>query len=83
MKEIYLEICKKHLPRLLSMYDLDPFSMTRGYGDREFWGWKSRDYCNASLQGGILTLAAMVKLGQFQGYEKRIIEIIKSIIEAT
>lgn len=80
--EIYKKICKNNIDRLLSLYDLEPFSDTYGYGDREYWGWKSRDYVNASTQGGALALAILLKIGCFKNYETKIVDIINSIIEA-
>lgn len=82
MRKIYIDMCLQSLPKLLAMYDLDPFSKTKGIGDREYWGWKSRDYINASLQGGALGLAVFLKLGYFNKSENKILELISRIIDA-
>lgn len=82
MNDVYIDYCEKHLHRLLSMYDMDTYSKTKGYGDREFWGWKSRDYCNASLQGGVLALSYFVSNGYFKDDTDKIINLIKNIFDA-
>jgi len=60
---IYKEILAENLDKLLNLYDLDPSSPTLGYGDRLYWGWKVSDFPNATMQGGVHSLAAAVKLG--------------------
>lgn len=60
---IYGNIVRQNLPRLLALYDLDECSRTFGYGDRIFWGWKTIDFANGSMQGGVYSLAAAHKLG--------------------
>ncbi len=62
-KNIYIIKLENQLNRLLSLYDLNPYSKTRGYGDRLYWGWKLIDFNNGTFQGGIHSLSIMVKLG--------------------
>ena len=50
---IYKQILKKNITKILSLYNLDRLSPTFGYGDRLFWGWKVSDFANATLQGNI------------------------------
>ena len=63
---IYKTILKDSLPRLLSIFNLDPCSATIGYGDRLYWGWKISDFPNGTLQGGVHALAIAVRLGLFE-----------------
>jgi hypothetical protein len=48
------------LPRLLSLFDVDPLSPTLGLGDRRYWAWKLIDFPNATFQGAVNGLARMV-----------------------
>jgi len=60
---IYKEILKDSLPKVLSLYNLDSCSSTYGYGDRLYWGWKISDFANGTMQGGVHALAIAMKLG--------------------
>ena len=60
---IYKEILKQNLPRLLCLYNFDPCSSTYGYGDRFYWGWKISDFSNGTMQGGVHSLSIGLKLG--------------------
>ena len=44
------------IPYILSHLDRDPFSRTAGSFDRLFWGWKLKDYSDATLQRLIYSL---------------------------
>ena len=80
---IYKDILKDNINKLLSLYNSDKFSNTYGYGDREFWGWKTKDFINATLQGGIHSLAIALKLNLCGDREKEyILEVIDSAILA-
>lgn len=80
---IYKQILQDNVNKLLSLYNTDKFSKTYGYGDREFWGWKTKDFNNATLQGGVHTLAIALKLNIFDKEQKDyILEIINSAILA-
>jgi len=80
---IYKQILKQNINKLLSLYNTDKFSQTCGYADREFWGWKTKDFTNATLQGGVHSLAIALKLNLFtKEQEKKILEIIDSAIIA-
>jgi len=37
----------------LHAIDFDPSSRSFGVADREYWGWKTKDFANATWQGGI------------------------------
>ncbi|WP_141047382.1 hypothetical protein [Aliarcobacter cryaerophilus] len=79
----YKHILKQNIQKLLNLYNTDKFSATYGYADREFWGWKTKDFTNATLQGGIHSLAIFLKLGLFEkNQEIAILEIIDSSILA-
>jgi hypothetical protein len=54
---IYEKTLIDSLKRLINLYNLDQFSSTYGFGDREYWGWKTKDFNNATLQGGVHALA--------------------------
>jgi len=47
------------MPRALTELDRDPFSLTYGCFDREYWAWATKDFANFDLQRAIypLTLA--------------------------
>ncbi len=82
-RNIYIIKLQNQLHRLLSLYDLNPYSKTRGYGDRLHWGWKLIDFSNGTFQGGIHSLSIMIKLGFFTEDQKtNVIEWIHWIIEA-
>ena len=46
------------IPAILSHLDRDPCSKTRGSFDRLYWGWKLKDYPDATLQRLIYPLAS-------------------------
>jgi len=80
---IYKTILQKNIDKLLSLYNTDKFSKTYGYADREFWGWKTKDFSNATTQGGVHSLAIALKLDIFKDYQKEyILELIDSAILA-
>ena len=80
---IYKKVLKQNLHKLLNLYNTDKLSATYGYADREFWGWKTKDFTNATLQGGVHSLAIALKLELFQNKEEFIVlEIIDSAIMA-
>ncbi|TAN42063.1 MAG: hypothetical protein EPN22_13490 [Nitrospirae bacterium] len=60
--DIYKKIVKLNVPRLLSIYNMDSYSATYGYGDRRYWGWKLTDFVNGTFQGGVHSLAIALKL---------------------
>lgn len=80
---IYKQILKQNINKLLNIYNTDKFSTTYGYADREFWGWKTKDFTNATLQGGVHSLAIAISLSLFEKKEESfILEIIDSAIMA-
>ncbi len=81
MKRYYRETAEYFLPHLLSFYDLDPYSPTRGYGDRYFWGWKLKDFNNGIFQGGAYALAIFRQLRCLPNKEKAL-DVIRYIFEA-
>ncbi|HIH44341.1 MAG TPA: hypothetical protein HA257_04450 [Candidatus Methanoperedenaceae archaeon] len=82
MKTYYKELAETCMPQLLSSYDNDPYSPTRGLGDRYFWGWKLKDFNNGLLQGGVYPLALFKELGCFPN-DRKALDIIKNIFHAT
>ncbi|MFH1320662.1 MAG: hypothetical protein ABII90_08420 [Bacteroidota bacterium] len=78
---IYKEILKQNIPKLLNLYDLDPSSITYGNGDRLFWGWKVSDFTNATMQGGVNSLAIAIKLDIVDNKEF-ILKVIDGAIKA-
>jgi hypothetical protein len=80
---VYKQVLFQNINKLLSLYNIDNFSNTYGYADREFWGWKIKDFSNATLQGGVHSLSIALKLNVFEGYQKEhILEVINSAILA-
>ncbi len=81
MTNCYKEVLKESISRLLSLYNLDANAPTYGYGDRINWGWKVSDFANGTLQGGVHSLAIIIKLGLFPN-ENFLLMIIDSAIRA-
>ena len=80
---IYKRVLQQNIYKLLNLYNTDKFSKTYGYGDREYWGWKTKDFANATLQGGVHSLAIALKLGLVNEKEEmNILEIIDAAIKA-
>jgi len=80
---IYKKTLQQNIYKVLNLYNTDKFSKTYGYGDREFWGWKTKDFANATLQGGVHSLAIAIKLGLVNEKEElKIMEIIDAAIKA-
>ncbi|WP_323594880.1 hypothetical protein [Aliarcobacter butzleri] len=80
---IYKQTLKQNLYKLLNLYNKDKSLSTYGYGDREFWAWKTKDFANATLQGGVHSLAIAIKLGLFEKDEEiAVLEIVDSAILA-
>lgn len=48
------------LPRLLSLFDVNPISPTLGLGDRFHWAWKLIDFGNGTFQGAAHGLARLM-----------------------
>ena len=79
---VYMNKLLSQFPRLLSLYDLNSYSRTRGFGDRLHWGWKLIDFNNGTFQGDIHALSIMVKLGLFVDERReKVKEWIRWIIE--
>lgn len=57
---VYLEHVHIALPRLLSMFDVNPISPLLGVGDRYHWAWKGTDFANGTFQGAVHGLAVLV-----------------------
>lgn len=75
----FREIFKASLPRLINCFNFDPASKSYGYGDRLHWGWKVSDFQNATMQGGLMSLAVAYKLDILSNrYD--IVEMTDSII---
>lgn len=77
----YKEILAACLPRVWAQYDIDPCSQRKGYGDRSFWAWKTKDFSNATLQGGVHALAAAVELDLVDNPD-RVIQFIHTFVMA-
>lgn len=55
-RELYREIILSAIPRVLTQLDRDPFSITYGCFDREYWAWATKDFSNIDLQRAIYPL---------------------------
>ena len=77
----YLQILEQNRSRLLNLYNTDLNAKTYGFGDRIYWGWKTIDFPNASMQGGVHTLAIAYKLKLLD--QNWTLELIDAIIKAT
>jgi len=65
----------------MSLYNLDPCSVTYGYGDRLYWGWKIADFANGTMQGGVHALAIALRLGLMED-EAFNLKLIDAVIRA-
>lgn len=81
MKNLYRQILQESLPRLYALFDTDPMSPTYGVGDREYWGWKVKDFPNGTFQGGVHALAIAHRLG-LTPHPEDTIKLINSAILA-
>lgn len=54
------------IPRALTALDRDPFSLTFGCFDREYWSWATKDFSNIDLQRAIYPLT-LAYLSEFPG----------------
>jgi len=57
---LYNEL-RRNIPKLMNLFNLNGFSSTYGYADRDYWAWKVKDFSNATMQGVIHTLAIAYK----------------------
>lgn len=78
---MYRQTLENNCNRLLNLYNLDPGAQYRGLGDRIYWAWKTVDFANATMQGGVHALAAMSRLGLLDPAWSQ--ELIDDIIRAT
>jgi len=58
----FAHILAQSLPRLYACCDIDPASQTSGWADRSHWAWKTIDFPNATMQGGVHALAVAIEL---------------------
>lgn len=68
-KEIYAQKAISQIPRLLTCLDRNPFSLTYGCFNREFWLTRTRDFPDAIAQFGTLSLS-LVWAHKFPGGEQ-------------
>ena len=57
----YIPEIYANLPRILSLFDPDHLSPFYGVGDRDYWGWKTKDFINGTYQGAAHGFALLVK----------------------
>ena len=81
----WLEQIYQTLPRLMSLFDTDPFSPTKGQGDRYRWAWKLIDFGNGTFQGAAHGLSRLLDSGLLPSWlsEDEIIEYIDLIFHGT
>lgn len=63
---IYLKEVLEQIPRILSHQDRDPLSPSYGSFDRKYWGWKYKDFSDATLQ---CALDPLLKVWDFRSPE--------------
>ena len=54
MNNLYKEELKNNIQRISGLYNLDKYSKSFAFGDRNYWGWKTIDFVNGTLQGGFM-----------------------------
>ena len=81
----YVQQIHQVLPRLLSLFDDDPTSISCGMGDRYHWAWGLIDFGNATLQGAAHGMAHLWKNGlwPYPTSKKNFIQRIDRIFDAT
>ena len=81
----YLQEVYANLPRLLALFDRDPFSPTLGMGDRLYWSWKLKDFGNGTFQGAVHGLARLLSAQALPEWlpETSVLARIDSIIMGT
>lgn len=81
----YLDQALDRLPQILAMFDTNPFSPTKGIGDRYFWAWKLIDFPNGTFQGATHGLARLLQAGLLprEFCEHRIMARIDEIFRGT
>ena len=52
-----------NLPRILSVFDVDPTNKSYGLGDRFHWAWSLIDFGNGTFQGAAHGFARLWKAG--------------------
>lgn len=67
-KNFYRGCVLSGITRVLSEMDRDPFSVTYGSFDREYWAWATKDFSNIDLQRAVYPLT-LVYLNDFEGNE--------------
>lgn len=53
MRSIYLEEAERVARQTFAMWNRDPVSTSCGSFDRQYWGWKYKDFSDATLQYGV------------------------------
>ena len=66
---------------ILSKLDRDPFSRTAGSFDRLYWGWKLKDYPDATLQRLVYPLTKYYYKVENDSCDEEQIYIIQYLIE--
>lgn len=82
---IYLKEIYRNLPRILSLYDQDELSPFYGVGDRDYWGWKTKDFVNGTYQGVAHGLSLLIKHNLLPDYleKSNITTLIHSVFKGT
>tara|TARA_A100001015_G_scaffold242910_1_gene277691 strand:+ start:5380 stop:6942 length:1563 start_codon:yes stop_codon:yes gene_type:complete len=82
---IYLDEIYANLPRMLSLYNNDQLSPFYGVGDRDFWGWKTKDFINGTYQGITHGLSLLIMNDLLPDYLERsyVIELIDRVFNGT
>lgn len=77
----YLSLVQYGAYRWLHAIDLDPTSKTYGIADRDYWAWKTKDFPNATWQGGIAGFLDACPLLTFE--DQQIQKIVTACIYGT
>lgn len=57
----YLKEIHSNIERILSLYNPDQLSPYYGVGDRDYWGWKTKDFVNGTYQGAAHGFSLLLK----------------------
>lgn len=75
------QILRQGVYRWLHSIDFRTFSITYGGCDREYWAWKTKDFANGTLQGGLAGFLDCLDLLDFTS--SQITQVVRCVVQGT